>query len=140
MCPISRHGICRCHSTQSNRSFISTFISHYAHRLYRQQDNSCLPYFIIQSPVTQSLDEDIVSILQNTYFFRSNISQNTHCQSRSRKRMTGNQMLRHTQLTAHPANFILKQQTKRLTQLQIHLFRKSPYIMMALYYRTRNRQ
>ena len=68
MCPISRHGICRCHSTQSNRSFISTFISHYAHRLYRQQDNSCLPYFIIQSPVTQSLDEDIVSILQNTYF------------------------------------------------------------------------
>ena len=31
MCPISRHGICRCHSTQSNRSFISTFISHYTH-------------------------------------------------------------------------------------------------------------
>ena len=95
MRPIGSHSIRRCHGTQGNCSFVSTLISHYTDRLYRQQDNTCLPYLIIQSPITQSLNKDIIRILQDTYLLRRNISQNTYCQPRSRERMTGNQMFRH---------------------------------------------
>ena len=78
--------------------------------------------------------------MQDTYFFRSNIPQNTYCQSWTRERMTRNQMFGHPQLTTYTANFILKQQAKRFAQFKMHLFGQSAYIVMTLDHRTRDRQ
>ena len=61
---------------------------------------------------------------------------NVHMNSQSRtgERMTGNQMLRHAQLTSYTANLIFKQQSQGFAQFQVHFFRKSTYIMMTLDY------
>lgn len=80
MSPVGSHGIGTCNGTQSNGTFVSTFVTHNTYALYRKQNNSCLPYLMVKRsfvavgvgnlPVAQALDENIVSILQNTYFFR----------------------------------------------------------------------
>ncbi len=46
--------------------------------------------------------------------------------------MALNQMLRHSKLTTHCTYLVFEKQTQRLAKLQIHLFRKSAHIVMAL--------
>ena len=84
MSPVGSHGIGTGHGTQGNGTFVSTFVTHYTYALNRKQNYSGLPYLMIQGsfvavfvfylPVTQSLNENIVGILQDTYFFRSDVS------------------------------------------------------------------
>ena len=95
---------------------------------------------ILHLPVAQALNEDIVRILQDTHLFRSYITQDTHSQPRSGERMAGNQMIRHAQLASYAANFVLKQQTQRLAQLQMHFFGQSSHIVMALDNRSGDRK
>ena len=63
---------------------------------------------IFHFPVSQSLDIDIIGVLQNTYFLRSDITQNTYRKSWSGEWMACNQMFRHTQFTTYVAYFILE--------------------------------
>lgn len=49
-------------------------------------------------------------------------------------------MFRHSELTANAANLILKQQSKRFAQAQIHLLGESADIVMAFYSGAGNRQ
>ena len=95
---------------------------------------------IFHFPIAQSLNKNIIRILQDTHLFRSYITQNTNSQSRTGERMTGNQMLRHAQLTSYTANLIFKQQSQGFAQFQVHFFRKSTYIMMTLDYSSGNRK
>ena len=102
MSPVGCHGICTGYGAQCYGTFVSTFIAHYTYTLYRQQDYTCLPYLVIQGcfvaigifglPVAEALDEDVIGILQNTYLLAGDIAQDTYSQTRTRERMTGNQV------------------------------------------------
>lgn len=46
--------------------------------------------------------------------------------------MTGNQVLRHTQLATYAAYFIFEQQTQRFAKFQVHLFRQTTYVVVTL--------
>ena len=110
MSPICRHGISGSNSTQSYRMLIGTLITHHADTTNRtQQDGTSLPDLIVKSPLTQTFDIDIIGILKDTHFLWCDISENTNGESRSWERMTGNQMLRHAELTTHPTHFVLEQ-------------------------------
>ena len=54
--------------------------------------------------------------------------------------MTGNQVLRHTHRATYSTNLVLEQPLQRLAQLEIHLLRKTTYIMMTLDHLTRDIQ
>ena len=64
MAPVCRHAVGRFDSPQRHYIFISAFIPHDAHALYRQQHHSRLPYFVIQAVFLQHGDEDVVRFLQ----------------------------------------------------------------------------
>lgn len=66
MSPVCGHGIGAGYRTQGNCALVSTLVTHYAHALDRKQNHSCLPYLIIQVPIAQSLNKDIIRILQDT--------------------------------------------------------------------------
>jgi len=93
---------------------------------------SFIAVFIFHLPVAQTLDKDVVGILQDTYFFTSDVAQDTYSQARTRERMTGNQVLRHTQLATYAAYFIFEQQTQRFAKFQVHLFRQTTYVVVTL--------
>ena len=65
-------------------------------------------------------------------FFTSDVAQDTYSQARTRERMTGNQVLRHTQLATYAAYFIFEQQTQRFAKFQVHLFRQTTYVVVTL--------
>ena len=46
--------------------------------------------------------------------------------------MTSNQVLWHTHRATYTANLILEQPLQRLTQLKVHLLRKTTYVVMTL--------
>lgn len=54
--------------------------------------------------------------------------------------MTGNQVLRHTQLRDLAAYFIFEQQTQRFAEFQVHLFRQTTYVVVTLDNGTGDRQ
>ena len=54
--------------------------------------------------------------------------------------MTGDQMLRHSQLTTHTTHLVLKQPLQRFTELQVHLLGQTAHIMVTLDHLTRDIQ
>ena len=103
---------------------IGTLIAHHAHTADGgEQNDASLPDLIVKSPLTQGSDINIVGILKDAYLFRGNIAQDTDGETWPWERMTGNQMLWHTQLTAYTTHLVLEQPFQWLTELQVHLLR-----------------
>ena len=132
MRPVGCHGIGTCNGTQRHSTLVGALITHHANALHGQQDYAGLPNLVVKVPVAQSLNENVVGILQYLDFFACDVAENAHGKTRSRERMARYQMLRHSELTTHAAHLVLEQQAQRLAKLQIHLFRQSAYIVMAL--------
>ena len=147
MRPVGCHRIGGSHGTQGHRVLIGTLITHHAHTPDgRKENGTSLPDLVIEgfsilTDITaETTDIDIVSILKDTYLLGGNITEDTNGKTRTRERMTGNQMLRHTELTTHTAHLILKQPLQGFTELQMHLLGQSTHIMVTLDHLTRDIQ
>ena len=68
VCPVGSHGVGRCDGAECYCVFVSAFVAHYAYALYGQEDCAGLPYFVVEVPVAQTLDEDVVGLLEHVYF------------------------------------------------------------------------
>ena len=49
--PVGCHGVGRRHGAQRHGLLVCAFVAHYAHALHGQQNNSGLPYLVIQTAV-----------------------------------------------------------------------------------------
>lgn len=136
MRPVGGHGIGRGHCTECYGALVSTLIAHHTYTLHRQKDCTSLPHLVIQVPVTQSLNEDIVSLLEHSYLLGGDVAEDAHCQTRAREGMTLDKMVRHAELATHSAHLVLEEQTERFAQLEIHLLGQTAHIVVALDGRT----
>ena len=62
MDPIRGHPVRALNGTQGHNLLISSLVAHYTHRLDRKQDRPCLPNFVVQARITQSLDKDVIPL------------------------------------------------------------------------------
>ena len=133
MSPVGSHRVCARHSPQSDRILVSAFIAHHTDTSYvGEQNGSSLPDLVVESPVAQSLDEDIVGILQDANLFGSNRSEDADRKTWAWEGMTTNQMVWNAQLTAYSTYFVLEEPLQRFAQLEVHFLGQTAYIVMTL--------
>ena len=63
--------------------------------------------------VAQTLDEDVVGILQNAHLFGGDVAEDSHSQAGTREWVTLDEVFGHTQLAAYAAHFVLEEQAQR---------------------------
>lgn len=80
--PVGCHGVGRRHGAQRHGLLVCAFVAHYAHALHRQQNNSGLPYLVIQTAVAQTLDKYMVGLLKYAHLLGRDVAENTHGQTR----------------------------------------------------------
>src|SRR5690606_6128054 len=78
-------------------------------------------------------DKNIIYFLQNTDLFRSDISQDTDCQSRTGERMSSQQTGIYPHRGTYSSHFVLEQHTKRFYHFEFHKIRQTAYVVMAFY-------
>ena len=88
--------------------------------------------------VAQSLYEYVISLLQHSDLLRRDVAEYAHSQSWSWKWMTGNEMLRHAELSSYASHFVLEQPSQWLAQTEMHLLWQSAHVMVALYHFSRD--
>ena len=132
MSPVRRHGVCTGDSTKRDSPFISPFVSHHTHAAHGKQDDTRLPHLAIQSPLSQSTDEDVVGVLQDAHLFWGDVAKDTHGKPRSGERMAIDKMLGHMKLAADTAHLILEEPSQRFAKAQVHLFGQSAHVVVTL--------
>ena len=132
MSPVGCHGVGAGHGTQGHCTLVCALVAHHAHALHRQQNHASLPNLVVEVPVAEALDENVVGILKNFHFLASDVAEDAHCQARSGERMAADEMLGHAEFSSHAAHFILEEQSQRLAELKIHLLRQSAHVVVAL--------
>lgn len=130
--PIGRHGIYTGNGTQGYGIVKRTLIAHDTNGAVGQQDCACLPYLVIKTPLSQTVYEYGIGLLENGNLMRSDIAYDTHSKTGTRERMTANEMLRNTQAAAYGTDLILEQPLERLAELESHLLGQTAHIVMAL--------
>src|SRR5690554_3704645 len=120
MYPIGRHAVGRLYGSQGHYPFVGPLVAHNAHRLYGQQHGTGLPNLVVETTAFESLDKNIIHFLKQSHFFGSYVAQNSNGQAWSRERMAAQNGGRNLQFFAHPADFVLKKELKRLYYLKIH--------------------
>lgn len=113
MGPIGGHGIGGGDSPEHHGLFVGALVAHHADRLHGQQNDAGLPYLVVEAPVAQALDKDVVGFLQDADFFGGDVAQYSHPQARTREGMTADQVLGHAQLAAHTAYLVLEEPLER---------------------------
>ena len=83
--PVGGHGIGGCYGAESYCAFVGAFVAHHTHALYGQQYHAGLPYLVVEVPVAQAADEDVVGILQYAYLFGGDVAKDTYGQTRTGK-------------------------------------------------------
>ena len=138
MSPVCGHCVRADHGPERNCLFIGTFVTHHTNALNRKEYDSGLPNAVIEAlavfalPVPEAADEYVVSLLEYCHLFRGDVAKYAYTQTRSRERMAGDEMLRHAELAADPADLVLEEPLERLTELEFHLLRQSAHIVMTL--------
>lgn len=132
MGPVGGHGVGRSHGAERHGTFVGAFVAHDAYALNRKEDGSCLPHFVIEVPVTEPLDEDMVGFLQDGNLFGGDVAEDTHCKSGTGEGMTGDEAFWHSEFAAHGAHFVFEEQAQRFAEFQVHLLGQSAYVVVAL--------
>ncbi len=140
VCPVGCHGIGRSDGTERYGTFVGAFVAHHAYALHRQQDYAGLPYFVVESGVAQTLDEDMIGILEHGHFFAGNLAENAHCQTGTGEGVALDEVFGHAELAAHCADFVLEQQAERFAQFEVHALGEAADVVVALYDGAGNRQ
>src|ERR1044072_7229436 len=97
------------HRTHGASVGIRALVAHDSHRHYRKQHSKGLPNLGVKPGILDFADHDVVGLTKNRQAFWSDFAENTDCQPRSWKRLPLQNLFGHPQVTADPADFILKQ-------------------------------
>src|ERR1700722_7989065 len=76
--------------------------------------------------------KDVVGALEQIDVFLFQFSEHANAETRSRERMTVDELARQAQLHADATHFVLEQFAQRLEQFQMHAFGQSAHIVMRL--------
>ena len=132
MCPVCGHCVGRSDGAECNGTFIGALVTHDTHALDGEQDCSGLPYFVIEVPVAEAADENVVGVLKDAYFLGGDVTEDSNGKAGSGEGMTLDDMIGLTKIAAAAAHFFFEQPPQRLAKFEVHFFRKTAHIVMAL--------
>src|SRR5208283_126131 len=130
--PVRRHPILRMHRADGASVSVSPLIAHHANRHHRQEHSKRLPDLLIQPSLLDLAHDDVITLAQQVGAFFSYFAQNANRQSRSRERLTLQNLLRHAKIAPNPPHLVLKQIFQWLNQLELHLLWQSTDVVMRL--------
>ena len=131
--PVGSHGIGAGDGAECHGILVGAFVAHHAYAPHiGEQDGACLPYLVVESPVAEALDEDVVGILQDAHLLGCDGAEDAHGQSRSGEGMASDEVFGDAELSAHAAHLVLEEPLQRLAQLEVHLLGQSAHVVMAL--------
>ena len=137
---IPRHIIALCshevgggHSTQGHSVIIGALVAHDAHTVHVGQGCIVLADLLIEARLGDLLTPDRVGILHDCHLLRGHFADDADAQTRAGERLTADQILGQTQLTASLTHFVLKQVAQRLHQLlEVHGVGQTADVVVAL--------
>ena len=74
----------------------------------------------------------MVSFLKNTHFLLCDVAEDTHCQTRTREWVATDKRLRDTEFTTDATHFIFEEEAEWFDKFEVHLFRETAYVVVAL--------
>ena len=112
---------------------VGALVAHHAYGAYGgEQHDARLPDVIVEPPLAQATDIDVVGLLEYAHLLGRDVAQDADGKSRSGEGMPGDEMLGHAQLTAHAAHLVLEEPLQGLAELQVHLLGQTAHVVMAL--------
>ena len=102
-----------------------------------------MPNLIVESnavlifPLAKHVHIDSISFLEDAYFLRSDITEDTHAKTWTWEWVTTNKVLRYTHIATNAANLILEEELEWFAEFEVHLFRQTTYVVVALDHLTR---
>ena len=95
-------------------------------------DSKILPDLSFQPVLCELFTEDRVRFTDSFQTVARDGSGAAHAKARTRERLTVDHIVRETKLFSDDTDFILKEDTDRLNELELQIFRKSARVMMRL--------
>ena len=130
---ICSHTIGTGNCTNSYGIIIGSFIP-----LYADAANGCrkyserLPDIIIEAALFDYIADNEIGTTENVQSFRSDFPDNADSKTRAREWLTVDNFFRKSQFTPQLTNFILEQFTQRFNKAELHILRKTAYIVVRL--------
>ena len=70
--------------------------------------------------------------MEDTHFFFGDIAEDTYCQTRTREWVTADERLRDAEFTTYATHFIFEEEAEWFDKFEVHLFRETAYVVVAL--------
>ena len=132
MGPVSGHGVGGGDGAECYGTLVGAFVAHYAYALHGEQNDACLPHFVVESPVAESLNEDVVSFLEYLHFLGGDVAEDAHCQTGAGEGMAGDEVFGHAELATNGAHFVFEEQAQGFAEFEVHLFGQAANVVVAL--------
>ena len=131
--PVGCHGIGAGDGSERYGIVVGALVAHHADAPHvGEQDGACLPYLVVETPVAQGLDEDVVGLLQDAHLLGRDSTEDTDGQAGTGEGMAAYEVLGDAKLTAHTAHLVLEEPLQRFAELEVHLLRQSADVMVTL--------
>src|SRR5450756_1078855 len=111
---------------------ICPLIAHHTDAAHRQQHGKALPDLGVQACSLDLADHDLIGFLQNRNSLCRDFAQNANCKPRTRKRLSSENIFRHTKIASDAPYFILEELAQWLAQLPLHRFWQATHVVVAL--------
>ena len=132
MYPVGGHAVGGDDGAQCAAALVGALVAHDAYALDGKQDDSRLPYLIIQSVATQGVDEDLVGVLKDAHFLGCDLAEDADAESGAREGMAPEEVGADAEGTAYAAHLILEEETQGLDDAEVHLLGESADVVMRL--------
>src|SRR6185503_3335978 len=117
---------------QRDDVLVRSIVAHHADAANRQQHGERLPDAVVQARLTNLLEVDRVRLSQHVQRLARYGTEHTNADSRSRKWVAANHLLRQSKLAAYVPHLVLEQLTQRLDELELHSWFEAAHVMMRL--------
>jgi hypothetical protein len=97
-----------------------------------------LPYLVVEGyavlifPLAKHVHVDSISFLEDAYFLRSDITEDTNAKTWTWEWMATNKVLRYTHIATNAANLVLEEELEWLAEFEVHLLRQTAYVVVRL--------
>src|SRR5215467_10569966 len=115
--PVGGHAVLALDRTNRDRVLVSAFVAHDADALNRQQHRETLPQTRVPLLPFDFLRDDVVGAPQQIEAFGRDLTENSHGQPGTRKRLAHDELLVESQLASDLAYFVLEQLAQGLDEL-----------------------
>src|SRR5215469_12465730 len=130
--PVGGHPVLALHDAQRDTVFVGSLVTHYTDRPHRQQNSKRLPDFVIPIGSLHFIDHNLVCLSKDLQPFFGDLAQYPHGQPGSGEWLSEDNFTGQLKLEPYLSNLIFKELPERLKQFEVHGFRQSAHIVMAL--------